>query len=743
MQKSRTPFSYLAFNLSVVLFTMLAILFLATSQVEGDDFADVDFHLSRECIGENCEFSLDEPTATRPKYWVAQNDPPVQNEYYSLSSWEMNMGGPVELGDSYSYVIWVQSTNVQEISFRTTLFITWIDFSEDPAKTRVTNISIDEVGKTAPPFQVLSGNYSVELEGSALDKSDFPNGVPAYTTLGMKLETMVRWAPDTQNNTAWVKSDSSQGCENDDSFVACDSYITMNFRHVDIATNYEGYFDNNRVDEMNSDSLLIKVNVTNALGADNLDTSSASIEIQGVPGGGTFKNSVESKDKHSYARYIQGTWWYQEDQNIVTGTYTIEFSIEDIYGNKWFAEMDYELIVDEYGLSIEFEEGYSTNGQLPKGGRADFEFQVFNQGNTRDIFSVEIDDSSLPSGWEATLRSQSELDVAAGLYGYVQVRVEAPVSAAGGSKEKVTVVVTSSGNSNVYEQIRLETTVRTYGVVFLSPPDEVKIDPDQLDMDGYYTFSVTLRNTGSDKDTYKLDATTARGDWTMRIEIDGYEVSAVTVDKSSSQRIDVVVRPVNYEDNLGEAVTFVINADSISPGDGSATLSSSIIMDVPLDKISDLSISVDDLLINGKPIAILTESDVPASQPVQIQLTVFNNGGKSTGSFGVKLYEGSRVIDEYTVVQGIGGFGSEPVILEWTNPSAGAKTLKIYVDFEQQVDESNNNRFDNALTLPVVIGEQSSGGVTDSEGEPLLYGPSHLLTALVLVTLSLIYRRRV
>ena len=84
MQKPRTPFSYLAFNLSVVLFAMFAILFLATSQVEGDDFADVDFHLSRECIGENCEFSLDEPTATRPKYWVAQNDPPVQNEYYSF-----------------------------------------------------------------------------------------------------------------------------------------------------------------------------------------------------------------------------------------------------------------------------------------------------------------------------------------------------------------------------------------------------------------------------------------------------------------------------------------------------------------------------------------------------------------------------------------------------------------------------------------------------------------------------------
>ena len=165
-------------------------------------------------------------------------------------------------------------------------------------------------------------------------------------------------------------------------------------------------------------------------------------------------------------------------------------------------------------------------------------------------------------------------------------------------------------------------------------------------------------------------------------------------------------------------------------------------MDVPLDRISDLFISIDDLLINGKPLAILTESDVPASQPVQIQLTVFNNGGKSTGSFGVKLYEGSRVIDEYTVVQGISGFGSEPVILEWANPSAGSKTLKVYVDFEQQVDESNNNRLDNALTLPLVVGEQSSSEGIDSESGALLYGPSHFLTVLVLGILSTIFRRK-
>ena len=716
-------------------FVLIALGFLIISipsEAGSNEFADVEFFLSRDCIGENCNLAIEEPTSSRPKYWVAQNDPPVQSEYYPLATWEINMGGPLELGDSYSYVIWVESTNVQEINFRTTLFITWIDDSVDPAKTRMTNISVDEVGKTAPFGQILSENYTVELEGSTLDNSDFPNGVPAYTTFGMKLETSIRWAPDTDNNTAWIKSDTPD----------FDSSLIINFRHVDIVDDYVGYFDNNRVDEMNEDSLFIKVNVTNALGADNLDTTSASIEITGVSGGGTFKNSIIVKEKHTYAMYIQGTWWYQEDQNVVTGSYTIEFSVKDNYGNKWTSSLNYDLIVDEYGLDIEFEEGYSKNGQLPKGGKVDYEFLVLNQGNTRDIFTIEIDDSDLPSNWEASLTSQSELDIPAGLYSYVQVRVEAPVSAPGGSKEKVTVIITSSGNTNINQEIRLETTVRTYGVTFLSPPDEIIIDPDELDIDGYYTFSINIRNTGSDKDTYKVDATTARSDWTIRVEIGGNEVSSITVEKSASVKIDIVLRPVNYDDTLGEEVTFVLTADSISPGDGSATFSSPIIMDIPLDKITDLSVNLDNVLVNGKPISLLTESDLTSADPIQIQLTVYNNGGKGTGSFGIKLYEGSRVIDEYTVTQGIGGFGNEPVTLTWDNPSAGSKTLKIYVDFEQQVAESNSNRFDNSLTLPLVVGEKTSGGGGSSNEEPLLYGPSHLLTSIVLVIFTLINRKR-
>ena len=719
-------------TLTLAVFAFLVVSIPSEAESRGSDFADVEFYISRDCVGENCGLVTEEPMSGKPKHWVAQNDPPVQNEYYPLATWELNMGGPLDLGDSYSYVIWVESTNVQEINFRTTLFISWIDVSVDPAETRITNISIDEVGQSAPFGTLLNGNYTVELVSSSLDKSEFPNGVPPYTTFGMKLETSIRWAPDTQNNTAWIKGDSPD----------FDSSLTINFRHVDIADDYTGYFSNDRVDEVGGDSLFIKVNVTNALGADNLDTSSVSIVVQGIAGGGTFKDSVIAKDKHTYAKYIQGTWWYQEDQGVVSGAYSIEASIKDIWGNEWSAQISYELVVDEYGLEIEFGEGYSSDGQLPKGGKVDYEFIVHNRGNTRDIFEIELDDSDLPSGWEANVLSQSTLDLPEGLFGYVQVRVEAPVSASGGSDERVTVIVTSSGDSNVNEEVRLETTVRIYGVAFVSPPDEIRIDPENLDIDGYYRFSVNIRNTGSDKDTYKLDATTARSDWTVRVEIGGNEIAALTVDKSRTEKVDIVLRPLNYEDSLGDPVGFLLTADSISPGDGSASLSFDLFMEIPLDRITDLSVSVDDVLINGKPQTILTAEDLNSAEPIQLQINIHNNGGKATGPFGVKLYLGQLVIDEYRVSQGISGFGVEPVILNWENPSPGSSTLKIFVDFEQEVDELNSNRADNSLSLPIFVSEKTTTSSDNDEDDPLLIGPSSIITFSVLMTLSIIYRRK-
>ena len=434
------------------------------SSADENNLAEVDLHLSRDCIGEYCELYADKPTKDKPRYWVAQNDPPIQNEYYALSSWELNFRGPVAMGDSYSALIWVESTNVQEISFYATLYIRWLDYSEDPSNptSRVTNISEIEVSESAGFGQVLNENYTIEYEDAEII-DEFPDGIPAYSTVGYKLETRIRWAPDTDNNTAWIKSDS----------IDFDSYITLNIRHVDIEEDI-GYFVNDRVDEINGDSLFIKVNVSNALSAENFDMNSAELSIQGVSGGGNFENSVEIKDKHAYAVYVQGVWSYQKDQNIDGGIYTILISIKDIYGNIWRSQVDYDLVVDEFGLEIEFVEPYSPNGQLPKGGKVDYEFRVYNRGNTRDIFDIELDDSDLPSSWSASLVypvSPSSLDLTENQHGTVKVRVEVPVSVTGGSKESLSVKVQSSSSSNIVEKIDLETTVRIYGAAFVSSPD--------------------------------------------------------------------------------------------------------------------------------------------------------------------------------------------------------------------------------------------------------------------------------
>ena len=711
-------------NIGYSLILLGFAILLSSVPADAEKYGNTEFFLAKSGIGDIYDLTIDEPSEATPKYWKCRDDPNQANTFFPLVSWETNMGGPLDLGDSYSYSFWVESTNVQEISFKTTLYIRTQD--------GFNNLSVDEVSKTSGFGSFLSENYTLDLESSDLDKSFFPDGVPAYTTLGIKLETSITWAPDTENRTVWVKAAQSD-------FL---SSFTLDFKHVNIE-NDDYYFDNDRVEAIDEDSLFIKVNVTNALGADNFDISSAEIMIEGIRGGGKFKDTIQLKDKHTYAKYIQGKWWYQEDNGVTSGNYVIKFSLKDNFGNTWTSSMSYYLEVDQYGLEIAFDEGSSSNGQLPKGGKTDYSFKILNTGNTRDIFMISIDDSDFPSGWEVSLQSDSSVDLQMDQSSYVQIRVEAPVSAKGGSSERVTITVTSSGNDNIFEDISLVTTVRTYGVVFLSVPDKINIDPEELDIDGYYKFKINLRNTGSDKDTFDLGVTTSRSDWTIRAEVQGNDISAVTIDKSQSVAVDIVVRPVNYEDSLGEEVTFLMTADSISPGDGSATVNSKIIVDVPVEKISDLSVSIDEVLINNKPLAILQPSDLQEGMPIVIQLTVNNNGGKSTGIFGVTLYEGSRIVDEFVVEQGISGFGSAPVILNWETPSEGLKTLKVYVDFKQQTDESNSKRADNTLTLPLTISEKSaSSSNSENNDDALLFSPNFSFTLGVLSFISIIYRRK-
>ena len=64
------------------------------------------------------------------------------------------------------------------------------------------------------------------------------------------------------------------------------------------------------------------------------------------------------------------------------------------------------------------------------------------------------------------------------------------------------------------------------------------------------------------------------------------------------------------------------------------------------------------------------------------------------------------------------------------------------MDFAQEVDELNSNRADNSLSLPIFVSEKPITSSGNDEDDPLLIGPSSIITFSVLVTLSIIYRRR-
>ena len=204
----------------------------------------------------------------------------------------------------------------------------------------------------------------------------------------------------------------------------------------------------------------------------------------------------------------------------------------------------------------------------------------------------------------------------------------------------------------------------------------------------------------------------------------------------------MVLRPLNYENSLGDPIGLLLTADSISPGDGSATLSSEIIIDIPLDRISDLAVNIEDVSINGKPFSLLTEDDLSSTEPVQIRLTVYNNGGKSTVPFGIKLYAGQKVVDEYKLEQGISGFGNEPVILTWSNPSSGFTLLKIKVDFEQAVSESIYSLSDNSLDIRLTVSEQTTSGNGGDNNDSSLPALGYMPTLLLLTLVTILQRRR-
>ena len=134
-------------------FVLVGLALLLASGAQAAEQADIPFYLGRSGLGDIYKLEVAEPTDTTPKNWTCADDA-VQNSYFPLASWQLGLGGPVRLGDSHGYVIWVESTNIQEISFRTTLYLNVTGERTDLSTQEVTRSGSVQEGW-------LAGNYSM------------------------------------------------------------------------------------------------------------------------------------------------------------------------------------------------------------------------------------------------------------------------------------------------------------------------------------------------------------------------------------------------------------------------------------------------------------------------------------------------------------------------------------------------------------------------------------------------------
>ena len=57
---------------------------------------------------------------------------------------------------------------------------------------------------------------------------------------------------------------------------------------------------------------------------------------------------------------------------------------------------------------------------------------------------------------------------------------------------------------------------------------------------------------GSDRDTFEFEISTSRQDWTIRVEKEDKEYTGITLDPSQSEVLEIVLRPINFEDDFCE-----------------------------------------------------------------------------------------------------------------------------------------------------------------------------------------------
>lgn len=180
-----------------------------------------------------------------------------------------------------------------------------------------------------------------------------------------------------------------------------------------------------------------------------------------------------------------------------------------------------------------------TGIAVTPGESINYSFEVMN--GTAEIQQVSIEVANLPEQWSYELISGGwqlhELAVKPNEFTDFSINVDVPLEV---EKGTYSFDVIARNQSGVVETLPVQIEVTEEGTF------RTELTSEQPNMEGHadstFTYKVTLRNRTADEQRYALKANAPEG-WGVSFQVDGENVTSVTVESNATKDFDAVVTP--------------------------------------------------------------------------------------------------------------------------------------------------------------------------------------------------------
>lgn len=179
-----------------------------------------------------------------------------------------------------------------------------------------------------------------------------------------------------------------------------------------------------------------------------------------------------------------------------------------------------------------------------------YNVDVINDSNT--IQHVTFDVNELPKGWDYSLRADGitieQLSIRANSEEQITVEVNVPLEV---NKGKYQPELNVSGNDGTKSSLPLLINVSEKGT--FKTDFSIEQPNMQGDIDSDFSYTATLKNQTADSQHYALSAKFLEG-WNVDFNVDGSNVTSVTIDPNESKDITINVTPAENS----KADTYII-----------------------------------------------------------------------------------------------------------------------------------------------------------------------------------------